>query len=852
MWRITLKGVAAHRLRYALTALAVLLGVAFISGTYVLTDTMNHTFDNLYNQIYQGTAAVVRATQPFNPGTNWTNERQLIDASLATTVAKVPGVQATSFTIEGYAQLVGKNGKTIGVASNGPPTLGEAWTDVTALNPMRLVPGGQPPRGPGQVVIDKHSADVGGLTVGDTVRVLTQTGPATYTITGIATWGSADSPLGATITAFDPATAARVLGQPGKVNAINVEAASGVSSDTLVTRIQQAIHTPGIEVVSGASITAEGQQTVHQAMSIVSVFLLAFGFIALFVGSFVIFNTFSIIVAQRLRELALLRAVGASRRQVTQTVLGESLIIGLVASAAGVGAGIGLAVLLKAALSGLGFDLPAAGLLITSRTVIVGIAVGTLITVISAIAPARRAGRIPPVAALQEVAAEPRQLPARRAVLASVLLAAGIAVLFTGLFAHIGNRMPLVGAGAAAVFIGVSVFGPFAARPASRVIGAPLARQGTTGMLGQRSAMRNPSRTSATAAALMVGVALVSLTSVLASSMKASADNTINSALRADFVVSSGAQAGGGSGFSPRMEQSLARLPQVSTVAGVRSGVVKVFGGVTPMVAIDPAKAAPLFNVGVTQGSLAAMTPTGIAVSSQAASDHGLRLGSQVAITYPTTGTKTYTVQAIYSVRDIAGDYVLPLAAGQANFPSALDIVAFVKLAPGVTTSAARPAIDRVLAAYPNATLQDQAQYKASYAASVNQLLNLVYGLLGLSVAIALIGIANTLALSIYERTRELGLLRAVGTTRGQLRSMVRAEALVISTFGALEGLVLGALLGCAIVAAMRSQGVNTLVFPVGQLLIVTALAALAGLVAAISPSRRAAKLNILQAVTTE
>ena len=852
MWRITLKGVAAHRLRYALTALAVLLGVAFISGTYVLTDTMNHTFDNLYNQIYQGTAAVVRATQPFNPGANFTDQRQRIDASLATTVRNVPGVQAVSVTIDGYAQLVGKNGKTIGMASNGPPTLGEAWTDVTALNPMRLLPGGQPPRGPGQAVIDKHSADVGGFTVGDKVRVLTQTGPGTYTITGIATWGSADSPLGATITAFDPATAARVLGQPGKVNAINAQAAPGVSPDTLVTRIQQAIHTPGIEVVSGASITAEGQQSVHQVMSVVSVFLLSFGFIALFVGSFVIFNTFSIIVAQRLRELALLRAVGASRRQVTQAVLGESLIIGLVASAAGVGAGIGLAVVLKAALSGLGFDLPAAGLLITSRTVIVGIAVGTLITVISAIAPARRAGRIPPVAALQEVAAEPRQLPARRAVLASVLLAVGIAVLFTGLFAHIGNRMPLVGAGAAAVFIGVSVFGPFAARPASRVIGAPLARQGATGMLGQRSAMRNPSRTSATAAALMVGVALVSLTSVLASSMKSSAASTIDSALRADFVVSSGAPAGGASGFSPGLERSLATLPQVSSVAGVRSGVVKVFSGVTPMVAVDPAKAAPLFNVGVTQGSLAAMTPTGIAVSSQAASDHRLHLGSPVAITYPTTGTKTYTVQAIYRVRDIAGDYVLPLAAAQANFPSALDTVAFVKLAPGVTTSAARPAIDRVLAAYPNATLQDQAQYKASYSAQVDQLLNLVYGLLGLSVAIALIGIANTLALSIYERTRELGLLRAVGTTRGQLRSMVRAEALVISTFGALEGLVLGSLLGWAIVAAMRSQGVTTLVFPVPQLLIVAALAALAGLAAAISPSRRAAKLNILQAVTTE
>lgn len=852
MWRITLKGVLAHRLRYALTALAVLLGVAFIAGTYVLTDTMNSTFNSLYTQIYQGTAAVVRATQPFSPGNNFASQRQRVDAGLATTIAAVPGVRAVALDIEGYAQLVGKNGKPIGMASNGPPTLGVAWTGVTALNPLRLLPGGQPPRGTGQVVIDKHSADVGHFTVGDKVRVLTQTGSGTYTITGIVTWGSADSPLGATITGFDQGTAARVLGQPGKATQINVEAAPGVSQDALVTRIRNAIHTPGIEVVSGQSVTAEGQQTVHQALSFIGVFLLAFGFIALFVGSFVIFNTFSIIVAQRVRELALLRAVGASRRQVTAAVLGESLVIGVIASAAGIAAGIGLAQALKAGLSALGFDLPAAGLVVSARTVIVGLLVGTAITVMSAIAPARRAARIPPVAALQDVAAEPRQPPVRRAVRGAILLAVGVAVLLTGLFGHFGNRMPVVGVGAIALFVGVATLSPFAARPSCRVLGAPLARNSTTGKLGQRSAMRNPSRTSATAAALMVGVSLVSLTTVLASSVKASANSTIDSALRANFVVSSGAMAGGVSGFSPRLERSLAALPQVSDVAGVRAGVVKIYGGVYPVVAVDPAKAAPLVNIGVTQGRMAAMTPTGIAVSTQIASSHHLRIGSPVAVAYPTTGTKTYTVQAIYSVRNVAGDYLLPLAAAEANFPQALDIAIFVKLAPGVTTSAARPAIDRVLAAYPNATLQDQDQYKASQAQAVNQLLNLVYGLLGLSVAIALIGIANTLALSVYERTRELGLLRAVGTTRGQLRSMVRLEALVISTYGALEGLILGALLGWVIVAAMGPIGVTAVVFPVPQLLGLTVLAALAGLVAAISPSRRAAKLNILQAVTTE
>jgi putative ABC transport system permease protein len=853
MWRITMKGVVAHRLRYMLTALAVLLGVAFISGTFVLTDTMNNAFNGLYTQVYQGTAAVVRATQPFNPGTNFTNQRQMIDDSLAATVAKVPGVRAVALDIEGYAQLVGKNGKPIGTVGNGAPTLGVAWTDVTALNSLRLLPGGQPPRGPGQVVIDKHSADAGGFAVGDKVRVLTQSAPGLYTITGIVTFGSADNLLGATITAFDPVTAARVIGQPGKADAINVEAAAGVSADTLVTRIQNAIHTPGIQVVSGASVTAEGEQTVHQDLSYVGDFLLAFGFIALFVGAFVIFNTFSIVVAQRQRELALLRAVGASRRQVLGTVFGESLIIGLVASAVGVIAGLGLAMVLRKGMAALGVGLPGNGLVVSPRTVLFGLVAGTLVTAVSAIVPARRAATIPPVAALQDAAAEPAQPSIRRTARRVILGVVGVVALCTGLFGHTGNSLPLVGIGAAAVFIGVAALSPFVARPVCRVLGLPLAHAGTAGTLGQRSAMRNPSRTSATAAALMVGVALVSMITIMASSVKASVNSTISSALRADFVVATGTQAGGSSGLSPGLERSLAALPQVSSVAGIRSGVVKVFGNVTAVVAADPAKAAGLFDIGVTRGSLGAMTPTGIGVSTQVASSRHLGLGSTVAVTYPTTGTKDYTVQAIYRVRDIAGDYVLPLAAAQANFPSSLDIAIFVKLAPGLTTNAARPAIDRVLAAYPNATLQDQDQYKAAQTQSVNTELNLVYGLLALSVAIALIGIANTLALSIYERTRELGLLRAVGTTRGQLRSMVRAEALVISAFGALEGLVLGVVFGWAVVAAMRPSGVTTtLVFPVPELLLVTVVAAAAGLLAAISPSRRAARLNILRAVTTE
>src|SRR6266568_1569596 len=502
MWRVTLTRVVAHRLRYAMTALAVLLGVAFIAGTFVLNDTINETFNRLYSQIYQGTSAVVRAAEPFNPGAGFSVQRQRIPARLAGRLARVPGVRAVAADVEGYAQLVARDGKPIGASSSGAPTLGVAWTGVAALSPLRLLPGGRAPRTSTQVVIDEHSARTGHFRAGDKVLVLTQRPPARYTITGIATWGRAGSPLSATITAFAPATAARVLGQAGMVSQIDVEAAPGVSQPQLMSRLQAAIRTPGVQVVSGQAAVAEGQQSIHQALSFVGVFLLVFAFVALFTGSFVIFNTFSIVVAQRLRELALLRAIGASRRQVMASVLGESVIIGVLASAAGLGAGIGLAVALKAGLAALGFDLPATGLVVSPRTVLVSLAAGIAVTVVSAVSPARRAARIPPVAAMQDVAAEPRQPSVARAVHGALLTACGGAALGAGLSGGAGNQVALTGAGAVAVFTGVAVLGPFAARPASRLLGAPLATRGPTGQLGQQNAMRNPARTAVTAAAL--------------------------------------------------------------------------------------------------------------------------------------------------------------------------------------------------------------------------------------------------------------------------------------------------------------------------------------------------------------
>ena len=850
MWRITIRGIVAQRARYALTGLAVILGVAFVAGTLVFTDTIGHTFDQLYGQIYQRTAAVVRSQQAFNPGVSFSTQRQPIDASLQATINHVPGVQATALDIEGYAQLVGRDGKPLGHPVNGPPTVGMAWMSVSSLNPLQLRTGA-PPATPSEIVIDQNSANVGHFHVGDRVTVLTHLSPATYVISGIATWGSAASPLGATIVAFTPATAARDLGQPGKVNQINVGAVPGVSETDLAARIRAAIHDPTVQVVTGQQVASEGENAVHNAFSSLNTLLLIFAGIALFVGSLLIFNTFSLVLAQRTHEVALLRAVGATRRQVTMAVAGESALLGLLASALGVAAGVGLAQLLKAGMGLLGYDIPATGIVLSPTTAIVAICVGTAVTTVAAIGPARRAARTPPVVAMQSAVSEEEAFSTRRIRRGVRLTVIGLAVFIVGLVSHATTRTSMVALGGLAIVIGLTRLGPIIAKPAARMLGAPFAHRTTSGVLARSTAMRHPSRTSSTATALMIGVGMVSLITVTASSQKATADAVIGSSVRADYIISSNAAAGSSYGFSPALGTSVAKLPEVGATAATRSGIAKIYSSTVTIDAVDTTHADQLFDVGVTKGHIPGMAPTGIAVSTAAATTHHLVLGSPVKVTFPTTGPKTFTVQAVYSQRQLAGDYVLPLAAARANFPQQLDTQLYIKLAPGADPASARRAIAAVAAAYPNAVLQDQTQYKAQQAAQVNQTLNLVYGLLALAVIIALIGIANTLALSIRERTHELGVLRAVGMTRRQLRSSVRTEALIISVYGALEGLVLGTLIGAAIIATQHAQGA-VLSIPVLRLTAIAVIAGLAGLLAAWSPSRRAAHLDILSAVTTE
>jgi putative ABC transport system permease protein len=851
MWRVSWSGLRFHRLRYALTALAVVLGVAFLAGTLVLTDTIQSSFDGLYTTIYRSTDAVVRGSEAVNPGISFEDTRPLIPASLAARVARVPGVREVSANVTGYAQLVGANGRPIGNPAAGPPTLGEAWPSAADMNPYRLA-AGRPPTGTDEVAIDQRSAQLGRLHVGDRVVVLTTHAPRSYRISAIVTWGGAPSPLGASLTIFPLRQAAAVLARPGMVNTIAAAGSAGLSEDELVARLRSALAGARGEVISGTDSTAAGQQNVHQVLGFLNTFLLAFALIALFVGSYLVFNTFSIVLAQRERELALLRALGARRSQLLRAVFGEALAIGAVAAILGLGAGVALALGLKALLSGIGLALPATSIVLAPRTIVAALAVGVAVTAVAAILPARRATAIAPVAALHEAAQPAAVTTARRVLTGSLCAAAGAGALGLGLFRVVGAPVAVVGAGAALFFVGLTVLAPLAARAATRALGAPFARHSAAGRLAQLNAMRNPHRSAATASALMIGVALITVVSVLGSSTRASVEEIVNRSLRADFVVAPASFGGGVSGFSPTLEHQIAALPVVAASTGVRVGVVRIAGQTLRVLAVDPKAVGDLFDVGVVRGRPSAMGPHTIAISSEIAARRHLNLGSRVVVGYPRTGRAVTTVALIYSARSLAGDYVLPLAAAEANFASALDSQIDVKLRPGVSIAAGRRAIGALLADYPTARLYDQAQYKAQMAATIDQSLTLVDALLALAVLIAIVGIANTLALSVHERRREIALLRAVGMTRRQLRQMVRAESVVLALFGAGEGLLVGVLLGAVLVLALASAGVTTLAVPVASLLATAGACALAGLLAASAPARRAARTEVLQAISAE
>jgi putative ABC transport system permease protein len=854
MGRVTIKGLLAHKLRFALTALAVMLGVAFMSGTMVLTDTISRTFDNLFADVNRGTDAFVRSRESLTSSFGGDRQRGRIPASLVPEIETVEGAAQVEGNLQFYAQLVDTKGDAIGTPGQGAPTFGFNWVPDRRLNPYRLEPGSRAPQGPDEVVIDAGSAKDGPFKVGDRVTILTQGPPKEYQIVGIAKFGEADSAAGSTAALFDTPTAQSITGAGDQFDSISVVADPGVSQETLTRRITEKLDNRTYQVLTGKQITEENQNDIQDALQFFNVALTIFALIALFVGSFIIFNTFSIVVAQRIREAALLRALGASGRQVLVSVLAEAVLVGLFASLIGLGIGILLSTALKALLDAFGFDIPAGGTVVTIRTVIVALLVGTAVTVFSAIVPARKAARVPPVAAMRDVAIEGRAHSGRRVLIGLGITGLGVAALFAGLFGDAG--IEFVGLGALVVFVGVFVLGPVLARPLSDAIGWPVARlRGITGTLARDNAMRNPKRTSATAAALMIGVALVAFITIFAESTKASIDVQVDRAFKADYVISTGGFGGGaGSGFSPTLAQEVAELPQVGASSPLRFNEAEFNDSSKFFVALEPRSANELFDLNVEDGRTGDLEePNSLAISREVADDNNWRLGTAVPVRFP-NGTADLTVRMIFGngQREGLADYAVSIATFNEHYTNQLDQQVYVRLAPGVSPAEGRRALDRAIEPYPNAELQDRTEFKESQAEMINQLLNLIYALLFLAVVIAGIGIINTLSLSILERTRELGLLRAVGMSRRQLRSSVRWESVIIAFLGTLLGLVIGLFFGWAVVEALGDQGITEFTAPVPLLVLFVILGGIGGVLAAIFPARRAAKLDVLQAVGYE
>ncbi|MEU6575226.1 FtsX-like permease family protein [Streptomyces sp. NPDC046805] len=848
--RLSLSSLRAHKRRFAGTFFAVFLGVAFLAGTMVMGDTLRASFDSMFGEATSGTDAVVRSTDVITTPGEALGVRQPVDTALVSTLQRVPGVAAVAPTIQGAGQLVGADGKPVG--GQGPPTLAGNWITDPQLNPYRLAEGRAPAKS-GEVVVNRGAAEKAGLKIGDTTTLRTPA-PVKVTVVGLATFGGADGMGQVTFTGMTQADAEKYLtARPGQAASIQLRAASGVGEKELVDRLTPVLP-KGVEAITGQESAQENTDMISsQFLSIFTTFLLVFSGVALLVATFSIHNTFAIVVAQRTRENALLRALGASRRQVTASTLVEASVVAVAASAAGLAGGVGIAAGLQALFPAIGFPFPDGDLVIKALSMAVPLAVGIAVCVGSALLPAARAGRTAPLAALRETSVDASGASRVRAVTGMGLAALAVAVALTGVL--VTPSVWLAGLGAFLALVAFVVLGPVASSGAVRMLGSPLDRlRGVTGGLARRNALRSPKRTAATASALMIGVAVVSLFTVFGASLKATMDQTVSRSFAGDVAVSTPSFGAGGSGLSPALAPALQRLPEVDTAVGLGHGVAQVDGSGRALTVTDPAALARTFDLGTVQGSLRDLGTDGIAITKKEADRQHLTTGDTARLTFTDGKKQDFTVRAVYGQSELAGDYVITRAAWAPHRTQDSDTLVAVSFRSGVDTAAGKAAVEKVAARYGDPQVQTRDDYAQSSAGGIDMMLTLVYALLALAVLIALLGIANTLTLALHERTRELGLLRAVGQTRSQLRAMVRWESVLVAAFGTVGGLGLGAFLGWVLVKASDGASDSAFAFaiPPGRLAVVALVGLAAGALAGLRPARRAARLDILRAIATE
>jgi putative ABC transport system permease protein len=850
MFRATLKSLLAHKLRMGMSAFAIVLGVAFVAGTFVFTDTLGSSFNDLFRQTAPDvTVRPAQAAAAAQGGFTGADSRT-VPADVVDELSAVDGVQRADGNITDQGTfIIGTDGKVVG-SGGGAPGIGGNFNDSPAADGTAIVTitQGEPPSGPGEVVIDDASAAASGYQLGDTVRLVTSGAQpsVTGTLVGTVRFGESGNLIGATLALFDTVTAQQLyLGGQNAFNDIAVTGDGSMTNSELAAAIT-AVLPADLEAVDDVTIAEENSDQLEQGLSFITTFLLVFAAVALVVGTFLILNTFSIIVAQRTRELALFRALGASKGQVTRSVLLEALVVGVIGSTVGLALGFALAAGLKALFGAIGLDLGQAGLVFEPRTAIAAYTVGVLVTLLAAYLPARKAAKVPPVAAMRDDVSIPESSMRRR-------LAGGVAltVLGAGLMiwalAFDGGLQPL-GGGVLAVFIGVALLSPVIGKPIVTVIAGGYPRLfGTVGLLARENARRNPRRTAATASALMIGLALVTTMAILGQSTKASVDELISSDLKADYIVSNAIQAP----FSAAVAPEIAALPGVSAAVPFRFSIVDIDGEQSFVAAFDPVAMGQVVAITVESGSLDT-GDDGVLVSSSRAEAAGWSVGDQITVGLP-AGPVTLTISGIIAPSPlIGGEIVLPLAVLEAGGVAPVDSTVYITRAAGADPDSVLAGIDGVLADLPTVTAKDQAEFAEEQRAPIDQLLAIIYALLGLAVIIAVLGIINTLALSVIERTREVGLLRAVGMSRRQLRSMIRLESVAISVLGAVLGIGLGLIFGISLQQAISGDGITVLSVPLLQLLIFVLLAGVVGVLAAVWPARRAARMDVLRAITAE
>jgi len=822
---VSLKGLWGRKLRTLLTALAIVLGVSMISGKVAFKNDNSNT-----------------AEVPAFP------------ASVLTKVRQLPDVAAAAGGIEDQAKLLGRDGKVISTGGGGSIAASVDPQNDGRFNPLKLV-SGRWPVGSGQIAIDKHTADTKQFAVGDTIGVAADQGTRRFEITGIATYAESSSIGSATIAIFDVPTAQKLFAKVGKFDGIQIAAKNGVTPEKLVSEIRPLLPATA-KVKTSAAQTAEAIDDVNGSLGIVQKFLLGFAGIALFVGAFVIANTLSITIAQRVREFATLRTIGGSRRQVLRAVMLEAFVVGAIASLVGLFFGLGIAKGLNALFVAIGVEFPKGDTVFATRTIIVSLTVGIVVTLLASLRPAIKATRVPPIAAVREGAALPVTRLSRFGPIASlVTLALGILLLVYGIFAGglpTASRLLALGFGTLILFVGVSLNAKRAVRPLASVLGWPGARfGGTAGTLARENAMRNPSRTAATASALMIGLALITFVAILGAGLRASFGDAVDKLFVADYAVTAE------NGFDPFTKQAGAAVtlaPGVTAVSPIRGGDARIFGDNTQVSAVQP-NLAKTVRIEWTQGSNvpAQLGKDGAFVSKDYAKKHHLKLGSPIAVTTPTAQVLHLQLKGVFDPPKGGspfGDVTMSAATFDAHYSAPRDLMTLVNIRGGVT-DANTARLEKALNAFPDAKIQTASQFKKTQEDDINLTLNVLYGLLGLSVLISIFGVVNTLVLSVFERTRELGMLRAVGMTRRQVRRMIRFEGIITSMIGGTLGIVVGVFLAVLTTQALSDQGI-VLAIPWRTMAVFIFGITVVGLLASVLPARRASRLNILKALQYE